>query len=495
MYKVAWTAFEQYRAARKLLFVMRDALGQSPPPTLLQNTARIFSCSKLGCTDDEERAEASSEGSTYSHQRHLWTMTHSYYVVMGGLVLTTESSSTAQMPSTVPRIQSLSATFLANIVRKSPRFIDDLVPNLSKVEIKDKSKANGLGKLLVCCQASWFVIQSVARVCQGVPISLLELNTVAHSLCALLIYLLWWDKPFDIGEPTLIVGGLANEFCALVSLDSLSRVKCQHWPGSNQSPTDRLYITLHPPRSEVDQDSISAEARRQSQQSTLQEGFVRFYAGESIRGFQYKYLFAIPEAQRNALHQLSPLCVDLTLEQRRHFELAGKALGRWGDVQDDMEMTSRIPNWPSMNFKIPFIISVSLAGLIYGAIHLTAWNAPFATSSERLLWRLSGVTLVFSGPIFVINITPYFLVQRWKIAVMLGWDQTREAWRLIRTLYPVRSLIKSLLFLNNILGFLFLGLYLFCRAYLVVECFLNLAHLPEAVYEVAVWSQWLPHFM
>jgi hypothetical protein len=294
--KVAWTAFEQHRATRKLLVVMRAALGQSPPPTLLQNTARIFSCSKLGGTDDEERAitgrervEASSNGSRYNHQRHLWTMTHSYYVAMGGLVLTTKSSSTAQMPSTVPRIQVWSTTDLAEVVEKSPKIVDDLVPNLSKAEIKDKSKANGLGKLLVCCQASWFIIQSLARVCRGVPISLLELNTVAHSLCALLIYLLWWDKPLDIGEPTLIPGELANELCALVSLSSLRRVKCQIWAGSNQSPTDRLYITLHPPRSEVDQASISAEARRQSQKSTLQKGFMRFYAGESIHGFQYTY--------------------------------------------------------------------------------------------------------------------------------------------------------------------------------------------------------------
>ena len=31
-----------------------------------------------------------------------------------------------------------------------------------------------------------------------VPISLLELNTAAHAICALAIYVLWWEKPFDV---------------------------------------------------------------------------------------------------------------------------------------------------------------------------------------------------------------------------------------------------------------------------------------------------------
>jgi hypothetical protein len=64
-----------------------------------------------------------------------------------------------------------------------------LIPDISKKEIEDKSKANGLAKAIVCVQAFWFCIQCLARLSQGLPITLLELNTFIHALCALLIIL------------------------------------------------------------------------------------------------------------------------------------------------------------------------------------------------------------------------------------------------------------------------------------------------------------------
>ena len=36
--------------------------------------------------------------------------------------------------------------------------------------------------------------------------------------------------------------------------------------------------------------------------------------------------------------------------------------------------------------------------------------------------------------------------------------------------------------------------YCFCRVYLVVESFINLAHLSESVLTVPTWSQYIPHF-
>ena len=39
----------------------------------------------------------------------------------------------------------------------------DSLPNLSKEEIKSKSKANGLAKAFVCVQALWFIAQCFSR--------------------------------------------------------------------------------------------------------------------------------------------------------------------------------------------------------------------------------------------------------------------------------------------------------------------------------------------
>jgi hypothetical protein len=44
-------------------------------------------------------------------------------------------------------------------------------------------------------------------------------------------------------------------------------------------------------------------------------------------------------------------------------------------------------------------------------------------------------------------------------------------------------------------AFLTLPLYCFSRVYLVVDSFLQLAHLPDAVYQVTNWSQYFPHII
>ena len=76
--------------------------------------------------------------------------------------------------------------------------------DISKKYLQDKSKANGLAKSLVCLQASWFCVQCLVRVGQALPVTLLEINTFAHSVCALLVYILWWSKPLDVEQPTYL---------------------------------------------------------------------------------------------------------------------------------------------------------------------------------------------------------------------------------------------------------------------------------------------------
>ena len=77
----------------------------------------------------------------------------------------------------------------------------DVLPDLSEEDIKSKSKASGFAKTLVCIQALWFIAQCITRLAQHIPISFLELNTFGHAICTLLIYFLWWEKPFEVDLP------------------------------------------------------------------------------------------------------------------------------------------------------------------------------------------------------------------------------------------------------------------------------------------------------
>lgn len=78
------------------------------------------------------------------------------------------------------------------------------LPDVPKKVIRDKSKADGLAKTIVLLQASWMIIQVLARVDQKLPVTLLEINTIGHILCAFALYALWWKKPLEIKDATLI---------------------------------------------------------------------------------------------------------------------------------------------------------------------------------------------------------------------------------------------------------------------------------------------------
>ncbi len=48
---------------------------------------------------------------------------------------------------------------------------------------------------------------SIARVAAGLAITELELATMAYVLCAIIIYGLWWNKPFNVERPLVVIIG------------------------------------------------------------------------------------------------------------------------------------------------------------------------------------------------------------------------------------------------------------------------------------------------
>jgi len=70
----------------------------------------------------------------------------------------------------------------------------------------DRSKADALVKGFALLQCVWLFIQVIARAIQGLAITELELSTMAFILCALVIYILWWDKPFGVEHRIVVTG-------------------------------------------------------------------------------------------------------------------------------------------------------------------------------------------------------------------------------------------------------------------------------------------------
>ncbi|KAI9507075.1 hypothetical protein F5148DRAFT_1285684 [Russula earlei] len=97
-----------------------------------------------------------------------WTTTHGFFAIMGGFM---------EYDGNRP-------------VRTFPR--------IAKAEIEDRSKGDALSKTLVVLQTGWFVTQCIARGVQGLPVTELELVTVAYVTLNFVMYLLLLDKPLNV---------------------------------------------------------------------------------------------------------------------------------------------------------------------------------------------------------------------------------------------------------------------------------------------------------
>jgi len=116
-----------------------------------------------------------------------WTETHGMMSVMGGFKVITEGQPERRR------------TLCNNLWGHSQWEID--YTGITEDVILDKSKGSAIAKSLVLFQATWFVVQCVARHVQGLPVTELELVTLGHVFLVTMIYFLWWNKPLDVQFP------------------------------------------------------------------------------------------------------------------------------------------------------------------------------------------------------------------------------------------------------------------------------------------------------
>jgi hypothetical protein len=119
-------------------------------------------------------------------------MSYAFYVVMGGITIdVSELHDDHSYLTVTPE----GVIYLA----KNGIFLET-----SHATIEDKSKADVFAKVLVCLQVCWVIVLMSARLVKSLPLSLLEGHTLVHVLTALGMYSLWFKKPLDISEPTVI---------------------------------------------------------------------------------------------------------------------------------------------------------------------------------------------------------------------------------------------------------------------------------------------------
>ncbi|KAF4629849.1 hypothetical protein G7Y89_g8298 [Cudoniella acicularis] len=178
-----WAATDQFLEARKSVAAFAKyerqtrSTSQTKPPA--QDSEQLLSI-------NEENGQAMGD----KPFEGPWTLTHGFLVAMGGVIAQTDNGeySVLHGDDVVKILQSGIATF----------------PQLSTRDIQDRSKADGFAKGFALLQCGWLVVNIFGRVADRLPVSPLELMTLAYVFCALIIYGFWWNKPKDIMVPIII---------------------------------------------------------------------------------------------------------------------------------------------------------------------------------------------------------------------------------------------------------------------------------------------------
>jgi len=204
-------------------------------------------------------------------------------------------------------------------------------------------------------QSIWLVVQSIARVSVGLPITQLELATIALVFCALLMYALWWNKPFGVERTVTIYAIYDGNIPATIS--AIKRLSSHHY--------DRGY-----PLTERD--------------------YLESYFAWRLR--------TIPK--------LSSPPTNLTFDQLG--EMAVRSLADAGSndvVEFGIALGGLISNifgksrWIPINREFATCIIFYAAGTLFSAFHLGAWNWDFPTSTTRIIWRSFALAATATGPL------------------------------------------------------------------------------------------------
>ena len=152
---VLYVAFTQYSQARKLCRILNDPVSRRTKTSELEEELGAF------------------------NKRPQVSLSYGFFAVMGGF-----EADVSKFCDTADQI-TLDIDLITTLARNG-----QYLP-VRTAEIQDKSKANALGKGLVCLQIAWMLVQCSARKVGGYPLTLLEIHTFVHVVCAVALYAFW----------------------------------------------------------------------------------------------------------------------------------------------------------------------------------------------------------------------------------------------------------------------------------------------------------------
>ena len=446
-----------------------------------------------------------------------WSRVHSFYANMGGFVVDLDEVCQVEGSNFTTKVSRLTLT---------PRGVALLarcgyLPRISKEDILDKSKSDNVSRLLSVLQALWMLAQIVGRLIGKMPVTLLEVNTLAHIICAVIIYLLWWDKPKLINEPTKISGDWVPSMCAYMYMSSQISGWKRAKPGilkKDWVDPELSILAFHRQATPRSAETISSLAL----QTAIQGSALKMMKTQSpvsitaidgaalptiagllttcplsaltLKGMSTEAVLANLNTRLESSRELQGNRWTLAADAMSlHPAIASRVVAResfedgrqqqWLQPTTEELVDEYIGNWATGNLlrdMSGFVMGMVLwsASMVYGGVHATAWNGYFPSRTEAILWRASSVCIAGSG-------------LTWILINMLArmFKHFKAYWKEVETLRAHWTSLVSLGTLATLCGLA----YVLARIYLVVESFISLRKLPAAAFDTLQWTQLVPH--
>ncbi|KAF8658910.1 hypothetical protein AX16_001954 [Volvariella volvacea WC 439] len=283
------------------------------------------------------------------------------------------------------------------------------MPRIPQREIDDHGKGDVVAKSMVIIQTTWFVAQCVERSVHGLGLTDIELVTLAFATLNLITYAFWWEKPLNAEYP--------------------------------------IYF---------DEDGKRVDGPEEGSGEGMK------YRG--ICGYVKEW---IDSRQKHGIAKT----IWNKVVKALFLTIFGPLMDMMVDRNDKDREKNFIRTVGSNSDVVKLLAVGSMTRVVFGGIHLFAWNFQFPTDLERWLWRGASLTLTVIPPFLAI------------IAFLIFLDFKYES---DLTEYPAIPVYYLTLFI-------FPPIYFVARIVILFLAFYTLRALPEYAFQSAKWTEFLPH--
>ena len=122
--------------------------------------------------------------------------------------------------------------------------------------------------------------------------------------------------------------------------------------------------------------------------------------------------------------------------------------------------------------------------IVYGSVHLTAWNFDFPSQVEQIMWRLSCIIIAggILGSCMALGIIVALVVVGGSIFGIKNLIEKVWGWLAVALVILVLGLFLGLV-----------ALYFGARLFITVESFISIRRLPLGVFVTVDWANYIPH--